>query len=68
MRNPEQIERERRIRQNIDLGVMQRRHEVPGCNFCDEMVAKEKTFHPSHDASRRCESGKREHCSCDVCF
>lgn len=23
---------------------------------------------PSHDASQRCESGKRSHCSCDCCF
>lgn len=23
---------------------------------------------PPHDASARCESGKRPHCSCDICF
>ena len=26
------------------------------------------TFHPSHDASDRCCSGKHVHCSCDTCF
>ncbi len=25
-------------------------------------------FAPSHDASGRCESGKRPHCTCDRCF
>ena len=25
-------------------------------------------FAPSHKASNRCESGKRPHCTCDVCF
>jgi hypothetical protein len=25
-------------------------------------------FHPPHDASERCESGKHPHCSCDTCF
>jgi hypothetical protein len=23
---------------------------------------------PRHTASKRCESGKREHCTCDACF
>lgn len=23
---------------------------------------------PPHDASRNCESGKHNHCSCDLCF
>lgn len=38
------------------------------CNLCDEMRRKGDTFHPSHDASKNCESGKRKHCSCDICF
>jgi len=25
-------------------------------------------FAPSHQPSRNCESGKRPHCTCDVCF
>jgi hypothetical protein len=45
----------------------QRRHKMkPGkCVTCDG----EKTdFHPPHDPSPRCESGGRNHCSCDTCF
>jgi hypothetical protein len=42
-----------------------RRHEVPGCERCDRATS---TMHPSHDASPRCESGGREHCSCSACF
>jgi hypothetical protein len=42
-----------------------RRHKVPGCSYCD---GEKTSFHPSHDASSRCESGKRNHCSCDACF
>ena len=42
-----------------------RRHDVPGCPRCDR---EPTVYHPSHDASSRCESGGREHCSCDVCF
>ena len=42
-----------------------RRHDVPGCPRCD---AADTVFHPAHDASSRCDSGGREHCSCEVCF
>lgn len=44
-----------------------RRHKMPAgeCPSCD---GETSDFHPSHDASSRCESGKRSHCSCDVCF
>jgi hypothetical protein len=42
-----------------------KRHEVPGCAFCERFKGR---MHPSHDASDRCESGKREHCTCDECF
>ena len=45
----------------------ERRHKLPTgeCPFCD---GETTDFHPSHDASPRCESGKRNHCSCDSCF
>jgi hypothetical protein len=43
-----------------------RRHKLPGCSYCKGEGAN--TFHPPHDASDRCESGKRNHCSCDRCF
>lgn len=39
-----------------------------GCAYCESERDKEETFFPSHWASDRCESGKRPHCSCDVCF
>jgi hypothetical protein len=48
---------------------IKRRLAEPGeCKTCDEMRAKGETLFPSHDASGRCESGKRNHCTCDVCF
>lgn len=45
----------------------ERRHRLARgeCRYCDEHVSE---FHPPHDASDRCESGGRSHCSCDVCF
>ena len=38
-----------------------------GCAYC-EQIASEGGFGPSHVASERCESGHREHCTCDTCF
>lgn len=39
----------------------------PGeCPSCDRDRAS--MFHPPHDASPNCRSGKHSHCSCDVCF
>jgi hypothetical protein len=46
------------------------RHQRPKgeCVYCDrEREAGNKHF-PSHDASDRCESGKRPHCTCNVCW
>lgn len=47
-----------------------KRHQLPKgeCAYCDSEREQGNTFHPSHDASERCESGKRNHCSCDRCF
>lgn len=42
-----------------------RRRTVAGCPTCD---ADPDGFRPYHDASLRCESGGRPHCSCGVCF
>jgi hypothetical protein len=36
------------------------------CKFCDEH--RDDRMMPPHDASPRCESGKRHHCTCDTCF
>lgn len=38
-----------------------RRIQITGCALCH-------SGGPPHDASPNCESGKRAHCSCDVCF
>lgn len=38
------------------------------CGTCDRARDNEDNFLPPHDASPRCESGHRVHCSCDVCF
>lgn len=46
------------------------RHKAPlgECSYCDRERAAGNDFHPSHDASRRCESGRHNHCSCEACF
>lgn len=41
---------------------------VGDCQICDAERVRNREFHPPHDASARCESGKRRHCSCDICF
>jgi hypothetical protein len=44
---------------------------VPGCPGCAVRYAAPNpstVFAPSHKPSQRCESGKRPHCSCDLCF
>jgi len=47
-----------------------RRHRMPEgyCPTCDRERERGNDFHPPHDASRYCESGHRNHCSCEVCF
>lgn len=47
---------------------LRRRYTLsPGeCRTCDEHKPGDIT--PPHDASARCESGKRPHCTCDMCF
>lgn len=46
----------------------------PTCQMCirlfyPELIAGQgMPFAPGHKASRNCESGKRPHCSCSVCF
>lgn len=36
------------------------------CAFCDEHE-RDKMM-PGHSASTLCQSGKRDHCTCDTCF
>ena len=39
----------------------------PGeCSYCDR--DRNDTMMPPHDASRFCESGKHDHCTCDTCY
>ncbi len=47
-----------------------RRHQAPEgeCKYCDAMRAENMTYHPPHDPSPMCASGRRNHCSCDGCF
>jgi hypothetical protein len=56
--------------QRVDKDLKRRRHKLAlgECKFCDHERAQGNDFHPSHDASLRCESGKHNHCTCDVCF
>lgn len=46
---------------------VERRTYVDGCKTCESVKAS-NGFGPSHDASYGCESGKRDHCTCDTCF
>lgn len=47
-----------------------RLHKAPlgECACCDRERQASNMFHPFHDASEQCESGKHSHCSCDTCF
>lgn len=47
-----------------------RTHQAPPgeCEYCDKERAANCTFHPPHSASSYCQSGQRDHCSCDRCF
>jgi len=46
-----------------------RRYRAPlgECETCDKNGAAVSNT-PFHDASARCESGKRNHCTCEVCY
>lgn len=40
----------------------------PSCRTCTESNPFGIAFVPSHRASSRCQSGGRNHCTCDSCF
>ena len=42
------------------------RREPGECSYCDEH--RNDSMMPSHTPSQFCLSGKRPHCTCDVCF
>lgn len=58
------------VEQALALRKGSRRHklEFGQCAYCDREREAGVSFHPSHDASERCESGKHPHCTCDTCF
>ena len=41
---------------------------VVGCKGCAVKFENPDAMNPSHNASSRCLSGKRNHCTCDTCF
>jgi len=43
-------------------------HIVRGCVGCAMFFINPDAMGPRHNASEDCESGKRNHCSCDRCF
>ena len=42
--------------------------KYPDCKTCQRYLEEGKYFSPRHEASRFCGSGKRDHCTCDLCF
>lgn len=47
-----------------DPNWVPRRHKVDDCAYCQ----RAEKYHPYHDPSPACKSGRREHCTCDTCF
>jgi len=43
-----------------------RQDEIANCEYCKKIAAS--GFGPSHFASANCQSGRRNHCTCDTCF
>jgi hypothetical protein len=41
---------------------------VDGCIGCQQERERREPFFPRHFAGKTCESGKRNHCTCDRCF
>ena len=42
--------------------------ENPDCAECRKYSEEKITFHPRHTPSSYCESGKRPHCTCPICW
>lgn len=36
------------------------------CQYCD--LYRDDSLMPPHTASKNCESGQHDHCTCDVCY
>lgn len=56
----------KRCRDHQDRVDHERECAKVNCNYCIEN--RGQMMMPPHFASLRCESGKRNHCTCDVCF
>lgn len=39
---------------------------VEGCSYCEQFGGS--LMMPPHEASKSCQSGGRNHCTCDTCF
>lgn len=78
------VENKLAVEQELDMKVVEETREemiarwerdglldpnCPGCKeYYDNPGKPTGVFTPSHNASPRCESGKRPHCTCDSCF
>lgn len=51
---------------DVQHALHSRRRLVDSCSYCQDN--KDDARMPPHDASDNCESGKRTHCTCDICY
>jgi hypothetical protein len=49
----------------LRLAAKARQDEIDNCAYCQ---ANKGQMAPRHFASPNCESGKHNHCTCDICF
>ena len=61
-----------RMRSELELDRAEQEGEIvadcPGCRAFYEAEDPREVCTPRHRASRRCQSGRRAHCSCETCF
>lgn len=62
---PEEWEALTRDERQVAMG---RLAPVGECVSCDRARESSDTMAPRHTASDRCQSGKRNHCTCDTCY
>ena len=48
--------------------IMGRRAPIGECSLCDRARETGDPAMPSHTAKERCQSGRRNHCTCDTCY
>lgn len=49
-------------------GLRVHKTERGECVYCDKERKRRNDFHPSHQPMGSCQSGGRNHCTCDTCF